>query len=133
MTVEEKEKIKTLYASGESYRAIARAIGKAPNTVKHYLKSSPAVIQEVEEKKKELVDFFDDIAKRMLSSITDSDITRLNAYHRTLSAGIATDKARLLKGQSTQIVDVLAQAISRRETVIDITPTDNNTGKSLHE
>ncbi len=60
---------------------------------------------------KDLGDIFDDLAKRMVGSITDEDIKKLNAYQRTVSAAIATDKAQLLKGQPTMNVGVLVQVL----------------------
>ena len=60
---------------------------------------------------KDLGGIFDDLAKRMVGSITDEDINKLNAYQRTVSAAIATDKAQLLKGQPTMNVGVLVQVL----------------------
>ncbi len=39
---------------------------------------------------------------RMLTTISDEDITRINAYQRTVSAAVSTDKMRLLRGHSTE-------------------------------
>lgn len=111
MTVDEKEKIKTLYASGESYRAIARAMGKAPNTIKHYLKSSPAVMVEVAEKKKDLIVLYEGLAERMVTSISDKDIEKINALQRTIASATAVDKMRLLRGESTDNIGLIGKLI----------------------
>ena len=47
----------------------------------------------------------------MAGSITDEDIKKLNAYQRTVSAAIATDKAQLLKGQPTANVALLLEVV----------------------
>ena len=62
--------------------------------------------------KAELADSFADLARRMITSITDADIGKLDAYRRTLSGAVATDKMQLLRGQATQIdVSVLLDAV----------------------
>lgn len=55
----------------------------------------------VEEAKGKLADVYESTARRMLASITDADILKINAYQRTVASGIATDKMRLLRGEST--------------------------------
>jgi len=49
----------------------------------------------------------------MLFSISDQDIEKINAYQRTVAAGIATDKMRLLKDQSTENVHLIVEMIKR--------------------
>ena len=104
----EIEKAKVLSASGKSYRQIGAELGRSDKTIKKALNSSPAVIQDVIKIKGELADMFEDVAKRMIASISDGDIRTLDAYRRTLSGGIATDKMRLLRGESTANIDVHA-------------------------
>jgi len=111
VTLEEKEKIKVMYASGESYRAIAQAIGKAPNTIKHYLKSSPAVMVEVAEKKKDLIALYGELAERMVVSISDKDIEKINALQRTIASATAVDKMRLLRDESTDNVSLIVKTL----------------------
>jgi predicted transcriptional regulator len=107
----ELAKAKTLAAMGHSYRQIGRELGKSDHTIKRALTASPEVVAEVETMQKDLGGIFDDLAKRMAGSITDEDIKKLNAYQRTVSAAIATDKAQLLKGQPTMNVGVLVQVL----------------------
>ena len=108
LTVEEEQKIKTLLAMGKTYHAIGKEIGRDAKTVKKLALQS---VSEIYEMKKELADWYEDLARRMLSSITEEDIDRINAYQRTVSAGIATDKMRLLRDQSTENISVLAALI----------------------
>ena len=105
LSLKEKETIKALHAGGKTYYAISKAVKRSPHTVKKYLLSSPEVMQQVQEIKQELADMFEGLARKMISSITEQDIQDINAYQRIVAAGISTDKARLLKGQSTEIVD----------------------------
>ena len=107
----ELAKAKTYAAMGHSYRQIGRELGKSDHTIKRALTASPEVVAEVQTMQKDLGDIFDDLAKRMAGSITDEDIKKLNAYQRTVSAAIATDKAQLLKGQPTVNVAVLVDLI----------------------
>jgi predicted transcriptional regulator len=101
LTVEEKEKTKVLIASGMSYHAVSKELGRSPHTVKRFALQTDTAV-EIVEKKGELSNFFEDLARRMIESISDQDISRINAYQRTISAGIATDKMRLLREKSTQ-------------------------------
>jgi len=66
----------------------------------------PETQEKVQEIKGELSDMFQNLAERMITSITDSDITNLSAYQRTVSGAIATDKSLLLKGKATERIDV---------------------------
>ncbi|HOD35717.1 MAG TPA: hypothetical protein PLR20_08050 [Syntrophales bacterium] len=108
LTTDEEQRIKSLLAMGKTYNAIGKEIGRDAKTVKKLALQSVAEIYEM---KKELADWYEDLAKRMLSSITEADIDRINAYQRTVSAGIATDKMRLLRGESTDNVTVIAALI----------------------
>lgn len=108
LTLEEQEKIKELIAMGNTPHAVAREIGRDAKTVKKCAEQlAPAIV----EKKKELVDWYENIAHRMLESITPEDIAKINAYQRVVSSGIATDKMRLLKDQSTENIAVLVASL----------------------
>ena len=91
-----------LAASGKSYRAIGRELGRSDKTVKKALTKTPEIVQDVERIRGELATIFESVSKRMISSITDEDIQRLDGYRRTLSAGIALDKANLLRNSAGQ-------------------------------
>jgi len=110
LTVEEKERIKLLIADGCSFNAVGRELHRDPKTVKRYA-CEPQVSNQIKQKQQNLAEWYEDLAKRMLSSITDQDIEKINAYQRTVSAGIATDKLRLLTDQSTENVAVIVNAI----------------------
>ena len=101
LTLQEQEKVKTLSASGKTPHSIAKELNRSPHTIRRYL-SCPEASTQIQEIKEELASMFEELGKRMLTSITDEDIQKINAYQRTISAGISTDKMRLLKGQSTE-------------------------------
>ncbi len=101
LTTKELEQIKALRASGLTYHAISKEIGRDPKTVKKAC-LEPQTATEIQQIKDELADMFEGLAKRLLASITDEDILKINAYQRMLSSGIATDKMRLLRDRSTE-------------------------------
>jgi predicted transcriptional regulator len=112
LTLAEVEKAKALSAHGHSYREIGTRLGRNDKTIKKALTGSPEVIQAVKEIKAVLAESFEDLAQRMIGSITDDDIGRLDAYKRTLAGAIATDKMQQLRGEVTQInVSVLLNAV----------------------
>ena len=97
----EQEKSKVLRATGKTYHAIAQDLGRSPHTIKKYVEQ-PSAKEEIRELKADLADQFEDLAHRLLESITQTDIEKLNAYQRTIGAGIAVDKMRLLREESTE-------------------------------
>jgi len=105
LTLKEIENAKVLFASGKSFNAIGKALCRDRKTIKSYL-TEPQATKEIEEMKEELADMFEGLAKRMLTSITQEDIERINSYQRTLSAAVATDKMRLLREESTQNIGI---------------------------
>jgi len=127
LTTEEIERAKVYVAQGYSFRRTARELKRSDHSIKKALTAFPEVIAEVKAIKAELVDIFDDVALRMVGSITDDDIKKLNAYQRTVSGAIAVDKSRLLKGESTSNISVnvllnVLDAIRQRR---DHTSTDS--------
>ncbi len=72
---------------------------------------------QIEQVKVALADRFENVAVRMLTAISDKNIMALDAYKKTLSAAISTDKMRLLTGQSTENISLRAivEQIEREE------------------
>ena len=116
LNIEELEQIKALRASGLTYHAIAKRIGRDAKTVKKAC-LQPGMANNIEVMKKKLADHFEDLAYRLITSIKDEDIEKTNTYQRVVSAGISVDKMRLLREQSTANVSLLAllSAIDRNE------------------
>ena len=118
LTTEERERIKILLAEGLSYSAIGRTLGRDHKTIAK-VATEPRMALAVLNKKKELADEYEELARRMLTSIKDSDIERISAYQRTLSAAVSTDKMRLLRDQSTDniaaVVEFHDQLVERQK------------------
>ncbi len=108
LTMDEREQVKTLLAMGKTYNAVATQIGRDAKTVK---KCGEQMAPAIVEKKKELAEWYEEIAHRMLESISQEDIERINAYQRIVSSGIATDKMRLLRDQTTDNIAVLVASL----------------------
>lgn len=116
LNVSELEQVKVLRASGSSYRAISREIGRDHKTVAAACRK-PKMAAAIEDIKGALSDFFEGLARRMIASISDEDITKISAYQRTLSAAISVDKMQLLRGRSTENISLnlceIVEAVER--------------------
>lgn len=123
-----------LLASGLTCHAVSKELRRSPHTIKKY-SQMPEIAEGIEAAKAELADMFEGMARKMLESISSEDIEKINAYQRIVSSGIATDKMRLLRGESTQNINYLeaSQKLAELEAelarldseVIDITPTES--------
>ncbi len=105
LTLHEIEQIKVLRADGMTYHAISLEIGRDPKTVKKAC-LEPKTAQEINVIKQELADAYEGLSRRMIESISDEDIRKINAYQRTISSGICTDKMRLLRNESTENISM---------------------------
>ncbi len=101
LTLYEIEQIKVLKASGLSYYAVARKLGRDSKIIRRCCQD-PRNAEEIKDIQRELASYFEDLSMRLITSISDEDIERLNAYQRIISAGISVDKLRLLRNESTQ-------------------------------
>jgi predicted transcriptional regulator len=116
LTVAEMEKMKALIANGKTYHAVAQELNRSPHTIKKYATESETT-KEIQKIKQELADMYEGLARRMINSITDEDIQKINAYQRTLSAAVSTDKMRLLREQSTDIIDLKSVSLDINELI----------------
>ncbi len=116
LNVGELEQIKVLRASGLTFHAISKRLNRAPQTIKKAC-LTPEMAPQIAQVKVALADRFENVAVRMLTAISDEDINALDAYKKTLSAAISTDKHRLLTGQSTENISLHAiiERIEREE------------------
>jgi IS30 family transposase len=110
LTTEEQHQIAIMAAEGFTAHTIGKRLQRDAKTVRAALRK-PETAVLVEDKKAELADAYEQLARRFLSSITDEDVTKINAYQRMVAAGIATDKMRLLRDQSTSNVSLLSRLI----------------------
>ncbi len=100
LTEEKKVVIQTLTVVGRSVSFIAKEINRSRGCVSGYL-NMPATGQAITEKKAELADMFEELSRRMMGSIKDEDILKINSYQRVIAASACADKMRLLRGEST--------------------------------
>lgn len=105
LTTDEIEQIKIYSAAGYSANAVAKEIGRDPKTIRKILEG-PEIVKQVEIIRVDLADKWDGLANAMVDSISPEDIKKLNAYQRTIAGGVATDKMRLLREQSTANLDI---------------------------
>ena len=118
----EIEQIKVLKASGISYNAVAKKVGRDHKTVKRCC-MDPRNAEEIKEIQRELAGYFEDLGVRLITSISDEDILKLNCYQRVIAAGIAVDKFRLLRNESTEninIHEIHANIEDRRERIMEL-------------
>ena len=105
LNFDEIETVKILRANGLTFHAISLKINRDPKTVKKAC-LDPVIASEIIEIKEVLADQYESLSRRMIDSITDNDINKLNAYQRTIASGICTDKMRLLRNESTSKIDI---------------------------
>jgi len=111
LNFDEIETVKLLRANGLTFHAISLKINRDPKTVKKAC-LDPVIASEIIEIKEVLADQYENLARRMMDSITDADIQKINAYQRTIASGICTDKMRLLRNESTSNFSIDATNLS---------------------
>jgi hypothetical protein len=104
---EEKERAKVLNASGKSPNYIAKGMGRSHHTLQKFL-DKPDVREQVSIQREELAGMFDNITYRIVKSVTEKDIAKASLQQKLVSAGIATDKASLLRNELPQTINVAA-------------------------
>ncbi len=116
LNFEEIETIKLYRADGFTFHAISQKINRDPKTVKKTC-LDPVIASQIIELKEVLADQYENLARRMMDSITEEDIQKINAYQRTIASGICTDKMRLLRNESTHNVslDVIHSNMAERQ------------------
>lgn len=105
LNFDEIEKLKLLRANGLTFHAISLRINRNPKTVKKAC-LDPQIASDIAEIQEELDGAYEGLSRRMIESITDEDILALSAYQRCISAGICTDKMRLLRNESTSNISI---------------------------
>jgi hypothetical protein len=90
---------------GYSPRHIGRELSRSDKAIKRIL-AMPAVAAEVVAQKRELSDLYEDLNRKVLESVTDENIKDASLLQKATTAGIFTDKMRLLRDQSTANINV---------------------------
>lgn len=107
----EKQQIAVLAATGKSQRHIAKAVNRDHRTVARVLKE-PGVITAKADIEARLADKFERLAEAILDSVSEEDLLKASLQQKSISAATMVDKARLIRGQSTQnAAVVMASAV----------------------
>jgi ABC-type cobalamin/Fe3+-siderophores transport system ATPase subunit len=102
---QEEAQIVTLAADGTSTTKIAAALGRSRHMVKNTL-AKPEIQQSIQQEKAELSKMYRETARRVVASISDTDIGKASLQQKAISSGVLLDKALLLAGEPTSNVDV---------------------------
>lgn len=116
---------------------IARRVGCDPSNVSQVLKTflgrkSEGELRQYQESQ---ADVFDSVAYRMLSSLTENKINKMNGLQATTAAAILIDKARLVRGQATginvsvllDVVEAIRSKPASGTTIDGVLPSPNET------
>ena len=95
-----------LVANGGDVRKTARQVGVPETTLRQWKHRdrAPVSAEKSAQKKAELADIFEAIARDALAAVTPEKIALANVQQLLVSAGVATDKMRLLRNQPTENV-----------------------------
>jgi hypothetical protein len=93
--------IKALVESGTSERKAAKLSGVSRETVRAVKESKNLDPEAVDRIKKGLAAKFYSVADRSIDNITDEKLKHAQPSQLIMTAGIATDKARLIEGKAT--------------------------------
>jgi ABC-type cobalamin/Fe3+-siderophores transport system ATPase subunit len=102
---QEEAQLVTLAADGTSTTKIAAALGRSRHMVKNTL-AKPEIQQSIQQEKAELSKMYRETARRVVASISDTDIGKASLQQKAISSGVLLDKALLLAGEPTSNVDV---------------------------
>jgi transposase-like protein len=96
-----------LAANGGNVSRTSREQGVPEVTLRQWSSGArhPEALQMSEGKKAPLADAFEAVAARCLKHVTDEKLAETGAVDLLKTAGIAVDKARLLRDQATEIVN----------------------------
>jgi len=104
-TVAERETIVTLAASGASQNAISKSVGRSRHLVRNVL-AEPEVQKAVGDEKQELAEIFRQKSRDVVTSISDTDISKASLQQKSISSGVLLDKSLLLAGEPTTNINV---------------------------
>ena len=109
--VTEKQAIAALAAQGKSNRAIGKAVGRSDKTVAKVLKEPDAIMmkQEIEDR---LAGHFEILAEKILLAVSEDDLLKASLQQKSISAATMVDKARLIRGRSTNNTSVFFHIVA---------------------
>lgn len=97
--------LRTAQMQGVSDSTVRRWAAKASKNAKR----NKAIAEKSEQKKDALAVLWENLAQRALGSITLAKLERAGAKDLATVAGIATEKKRLVSGESTQITETFSR------------------------
>lgn len=101
-----REKVKVMAIEGHSVRYIAKSLSIS-NTAVHQIKKETDNLEQLRtNKKEEIVKRIWDIVKHALDAIDYERFKLMKPYDLMMTAAIGIDKARLLTGEATDILQV---------------------------
>lgn len=108
---ETQNSVALLAAHGASVTKISRETGLHHKTVKKVLQE-PRVIATQAELEDRLASKFEQLAESILDSVSEDDLLKASLQQKSISAATMIDKARLVRGLSTQnSAVILASAV----------------------
>lgn len=97
------------YYGGNVLRA-AQESGIPQSTLRYWLKNQDrlpsSVVKCRDDKKVELAELAEESAQWIGSSITEADITAASLRDKSIAFGVFVDKAQMLRGEPTQVVEL---------------------------
>lgn len=99
------EAIIELRSKNLSYSQIGKILGCSRENVCLRLSRAGYKKEDLANFKKHRGDVLAFFQSKLLNSVTDEDIKKINVYQRVISAGVLYDKERLERGKSTENVD----------------------------
>lgn len=109
--LKKKSEIAAHAAAGKSNREVARLSGVSDKTVAKVLRD-PEVMALVADNQERLAEKYEQLAEAVLDNVTYEDLEKANLQQKAIASATMLDKARLIRGTSTQNIAVLmAQAV----------------------
>jgi len=105
LSSEEQERAKVLHAGGATPNKIATSMGRSHHTLQKFL-DKPEVREQVSVQREELAGMFDHVAHRTLAAVSATDVEKATLQQKLVSAGIAVDKAAMLRGELPPIINI---------------------------
>ncbi len=99
LTPEERTEALKRLAAGESFRAVGKALNRAPNSIRK-IANDPKALEEIMAERERIAGKFQKLAERLVDGITDQQIDKAPLGTRVLASCQAIDKAELLRGQN---------------------------------
>ena len=84
---------------------IAKTLNRSSHTIKDFL-SKPEVVTAVRDEKSELARVYKEKARKVVESISDTDISKASLQQKSISSGILLDKSLLLTGEGPASINV---------------------------